>query len=815
MRHLLRYGTAALTSAALVVGGAVGAHAAPKGTGTIEVTFSTPDGVPGQLNLTSKEQQFVASKSLEGSQSVVEWDAPSGRYSVDVDPVMAGNLRYVGVAEKLRNIQVKPGATTEVTVTYFRSQGVQKVHQVGAEPDRVTLAWDAPEHTSVQVRRTRGSEPATSPSEGVRVEADADGLVDTGLEPGTRYTYALWARPGDAAHGVAHRADPVALTVGTPDPERPEIASYTVRQMTMLATHDEVLSAQPTGDGVRVALAEGVDAPAPGTAVVLPVSDALAAGYVGVVDDVSLDGRTLGLAAGGVGDSLDYLDLSVADLGSAPLQQVEAEGAGEGPAPQPLATDARARGVSPAQEQPGTQAVGECNNLGAELGSIGFDPGFEMDGHIDVTVDKYNVLGVDIPSGLAMDTEVAVTVSGALSATAKAAYECNIVLPSLMKTFAAGPVPLALLIKPAVKIGVSGELKISNVGAAATLGFAAEGYVGLEGDNHFDTDLIAEVEPLTPKVEGAAATIQADVAGDLVFGPGAGTTDAGVIAGIGGTLTLVSAKAAISFPGGDPCVELGLGGKIAMILTARAWLGVFEVKAETELLSEDFQYAGSPWHFPSGCNEAPDPTGDLLGDGVTMVDDEVVGDAGQWGHVEGYAPGTKTWVLSTGSVEDAKGDPSHLASTDLDGPGHDALDGLTGVDTFDAAAYRVRLVPTGDTLRVRYVFASEEYPEFVGSRFNDAMGVFVDGQNCATVPGTASPVSVATVNADTNAQYFVDNAAGAPGYDTALDGLTVPLDCAVPVEPGVAIDVVIAVGDVGDRNVDSAAAVPDNGIWSD
>ena len=30
-----------------------------------------------------------------------------------------------------------------------------------------------------------------------------------------------------------------------------------------------------------------------------------------------------------------------------------------------------------------------------------------------------------------------------------------------------------------------------------------------------------------------------------------------------------------------------------------------------------------------------------------------------------------------------------------------------------------------------------------------------------------------------------------------------------------AIDVVIAVGDVGDRNVDSAAAVPDNGIWSD
>ncbi|SKC75840.1 choice-of-anchor L domain-containing protein [Krasilnikoviella flava] len=813
MRHLLRYGIAALTSAALVAGAAVGAHAAPPGTGTIRVTFSTPDDVPGQLNLTSKEQQYVASKGVEGTGSVVEWDAPSGRYSVEVDPVMAGKLRYVGIAEKLRNIQVKPGATTDVTVTYFRSQGVQEVHQVGAEPDRVTLAWDAPPHTSVQVRRTLGDEPATSPSEGVRVETDGDGLVDTGLEPGTQYTYSLWARPGDSAHGVANRAGPVALTVGTPDPERPETASYTVRQMTMLATADDVVSAQQTGDGVRVVLAEGVDAPAPGAAVVLPATDSLPGGFVGVVDDVSLDGRTLALAAGGVGDGLDYLDMTVPDLGAVPLQEIPPPDDPTATAPEPLATD-RARAGAPAAE-PGTQAIGECNKLGAELGSIGFDPGFEMDGHIDVTVDKYNVLGVDVPTGLGIDTEVAVTLSGALSATAKAAYECEITLPSLMKTFTAGPVPLALLIKPAVKIGVSGELKISNVGAATTIGFAADGYVGLEGDNHFDTDLIAETEPLVPKAEGGAATIQADVAGDLVFGPGAGTTDAGVIAGIGGTIAPLSAKAMISFPGGDPCVELGLGGKIAMILTARAWLGVFEAKAETELLSKVFQYAGSPWHFPSGCNEAPDPTGDLLGDGVTMVDDEVVGDAGQWGHVGGYVPDTTAWVLSTGSVEDAKGDPGNLASTDLDGPGNDALSALAGVDTRDAAAYRVRLVPTGDTLRVRYVFASEEYPEFVGSRFNDAMGVFVDGQNCATVPGTTSPVSVATVNADTNAQYFVDNAAGAPGYDTAFDGLTVPLECAVPVDPGVAVDVVIAVGDVGDRLWDSAVAIPDDGIWSD
>jgi hypothetical protein len=36
--------------------------------------------------------------------------------------------------------------------------------------------------------------------------------------------------------------------------------------------------------------------------------------------------------------------------------------------------------------------------------------------------------------------------------------------------------------------------------------------------------------------------------------------------------------------------------------------------------------------------------------------------------------------------------------------------------------------PAGTTLHVRYVFASEEYPEFVGSQYNGVMSVFVNGQ---------------------------------------------------------------------------------------
>ena len=56
----------------------------------------------------------------------------------------------------------------------------------------------------------------------------------------------------------------------------------------------------------------------------------------------------------------------------------------------------------------------------------------------------------------------------------------------------------------------------------------------------------------------------------------------------------------------------------------------------------------------------------------------------------------------------------------MGGAGDSELTTLAGFPTFDAASYQVTLVPTGSTLHVKYVFASEEYPEYVvDSNFND------------------------------------------------------------------------------------------------
>ena len=73
----------------------------------------------------------------------------------------------------------------------------------------------------------------------------------------------------------------------------------------------------------------------------------------------------------------------------------------------------------------------------------------------------------------------------------------------------------------------------------------------------------------------------------------------------------------------------------------------------------------------------------------------------------------------------------------------------------DVAEYTIRFIPTGDTVAFRYIFASEEYPQYVCTDFNDVFAFFLEGpvpgggietQNLAVIPGTDLPVSINSVN---------------------------------------------------------------------
>lgn len=73
----------------------------------------------------------------------------------------------------------------------------------------------------------------------------------------------------------------------------------------------------------------------------------------------------------------------------------------------------------------------------------------------------------------------------------------------------------------------------------------------------------------------------------------------------------------------------------------------------------------------------------------------------------------------------------------------------------------------------RYVFASEEYNEYVGTEFNDVFELRLNGVNIALLPGAGGVVSINNVNNDKNSAYFRDNTAGI--FNIGYDGLTTVL----------------------------------------
>jgi len=168
-------------------------------------------------------------------------------------------------------------------------------------------------------------------------------------------------------------------------------------------------------------------------------------------------------------------------------------------------------------------------------------------------------------------------------------------------------------------------------------------------------------------------------------------------------------------------------------------------------------------------------------------------------------------LLTSGSVATVLGpNDDDGAGIDNGVPGDAQLEGLLpGGLTQDASVLTIRFTPTGNHIQFSYVFASEEYNEFVGSQFNDIFAFFVGSTNYAVLPGTNTPVAINNVNCGnpplvppTNCSYFIDNTAG--GLNTQMDGMTTVLTFTAPVNPGVQNTMRLAIADVSDGILDSA-----------
>lgn len=808
---------------------------AAQANGTVRVTVRAPEGVPANVVLSSVPVRAavrgLVAKPPAGTSVTTTLTLPIGAATVSAPRVTVDGVSYVA-KWVLPAVPVVP-RTTDLDVAYVAEGGATGLRATAVDQTSVSLMWTGPPGSQFTLRRTTGGVAAATATQGVNVPVSGTTAVDKGLQPGTQYSYSLFTIVQGRQYG------PLTALAGTAPPAGSTDAAYIAAPSTLLAKAADFASAKTTGTGVEVVLQAQVPPPVVGAGVVLPISAALPGGFLGTVTTLSADGRTLGLTAAGLGDAFDFYQLDVQTFGDPAAAAVAPAGAAPAPsAIAPPGATAKQKSTAPGRREAtpeetssgvaagGNAAAKAAPSLSAKAvaakcsgsAAVSFTPLLELGGHFTTKVEA---TFSDVVKA-SVDMRMTATLTGGADIKSNASYQCTLDLPKVARSLSVSPVPLAAVLTPSAQFSATGAITLTGVGMTATGGVQVNGTMSVTKGSSFSGNTIAEVKPLTPKIT-ANGTVAVKVAGELLVGPGAATSNAGVVAGVSGELSPLDATFSPEFEASDArfnaCIKADAALTVGLGVAAKAWLGkkTIEKKIDVPALNAKLNYPGSPFRLPAGCDKqsgggSPET---LLGTGVTKVDDTVGGDPTQWDHVDGFAPGAKTWVLSTGQVADAVGTPDKFASRSMGGPGDPELTALAGFPTFDAASYQVTLVPTGKTLHVKYVFASEEYPEYVGSSFNDVMVVRVDGKNCATVPGTTQAVAVNTVNPTTNSQYYIDNATGAAGYSTTMDGLTVPLTCDVPVTPGKAVTVQIAVADTSDGVYDSAVALVDGGIWTD
>jgi gliding motility-associated-like protein len=172
-------------------------------------------------------------------------------------------------------------------------------------------------------------------------------------------------------------------------------------------------------------------------------------------------------------------------------------------------------------------------------------------------------------------------------------------------------------------------------------------------------------------------------------------------------------------------------------------------------------------------------------------------------------------LLTTGTVANATlGNTDAGISTCNGAPGDPQVEVVTNETTYDACILEFDIVPTCTQLDFTYVFASDEYPEYINREFADAMVITIAGpgivgqQNIALVPNTATGVGITTVNGNVNSAYYVANGAGIIEYD----GFTVLLTAAINVTQCQTYHVKIAVADAADCIFDSGLFIAENSL---
>jgi len=144
------------------------------------------------------------------------------------------------------------------------------------------------------------------------------------------------------------------------------------------------------------------------------------------------------------------------------------------------------------------------------------------------------------------------------------------------------------------------------------------------------------------------------------------------------------------------------------------------------------------------------------------------------------------------------------------------LNNYTGKTTWEYCEFEFDIIPQGDTIKFDFVFASEEYEEWVGSQYNDVFGFFISGpgitgdpgvgiyHNIALLPSSTTAVTINNVNQNINTTYYHNNNNGA---SVQYDGFTRGLKAISKVTPCNTYHLKLVVADVSDKLWDSGVFI--------
>jgi gliding motility-associated-like protein len=222
----------------------------------------------------------------------------------------------------------------------------------------------------------------------------------------------------------------------------------------------------------------------------------------------------------------------------------------------------------------------------------------------------------------------------------------------------------------------------------------------------------------------------------------------------------------------------------------------------------------------------------LVGNGITVLNPTINCPANSYGT---FSNGTSTCInlntgiiLSTGNLANiglAAGTQNfgpNMSTQMCSSPGpppsavccnDPQLGALEPLADYDCCILEFDIVPACSSLQIRFVFGSEEYPEYVNSSYNDAFGFFVTGvnpaggsynnTNVATLPNGAI-ASIDNVSPTTNSAYYINNQ---NCTNIALDGITTVLTSIINVTPCQTYHFKLAIADAGDPIYDSGVFV--------